>query len=198
MSQSQRRVALSSIASNTGARSPGEELMTPNTSAVAVCCSECLARLGDQPRVLHRDYRLRGEVLQQRDLFVGERPHLLPVDAIMPSSLSSCRRGTHSNVPADRRVSSALRAKGNSCCDRSSDMGEGLRPRSTAASPDWRTPDTACRRMFGEAVRQSVRRGRAEILAVIKLQSCPARRRIGCAPSPALRRTPARGRRARN
>ncbi len=37
-----RRTALcafSSIASNTGARSPGEELMTCNTSAVAVCCS---------------------------------------------------------------------------------------------------------------------------------------------------------------
>ena len=31
--------AFSSIASNTGARSPGEELMTCNTSAVAVCCS---------------------------------------------------------------------------------------------------------------------------------------------------------------
>jgi hypothetical protein len=36
---SHSRVALSSMASNTGARSPGEELMTPNTSAVAVCCS---------------------------------------------------------------------------------------------------------------------------------------------------------------
>ena len=34
-----QRVAFSSIASNTGARSPGEELMTCNTSAVAVCCS---------------------------------------------------------------------------------------------------------------------------------------------------------------
>ena len=33
------RCAFSSIASNTGARSPGEELMTRNTSAVAVCCS---------------------------------------------------------------------------------------------------------------------------------------------------------------
>jgi hypothetical protein len=31
------RIALSSIASNTGARSPGEELMTRKTSAVAVC-----------------------------------------------------------------------------------------------------------------------------------------------------------------
>src|SRR5260221_158186 len=42
---------------------------------------QSLARLSDQPRVLHRDYRLRGEVLQQGDLLVGERPHLLTVDA---------------------------------------------------------------------------------------------------------------------
>ena len=33
-----------------------------------------LALFGHQPRVLHRDHRLRGEVLQQRDLPVGERP----------------------------------------------------------------------------------------------------------------------------
>jgi hypothetical protein len=33
------RSAFSSIASNTGFRSPGEELITCNTSAVAVCCS---------------------------------------------------------------------------------------------------------------------------------------------------------------
>ena len=35
----QHRVALSNTASNTGFRSPGEALMTCNTSAVAVCCS---------------------------------------------------------------------------------------------------------------------------------------------------------------
>ena len=74
------RIAFSSIASNTGARSPGEELMTCNTSAVAVCCSSASRCLGDQPRVLHRDHRLRGEVLQQRDLLVGERPDLLAID----------------------------------------------------------------------------------------------------------------------
>src|SRR5262245_40492860 len=38
-----------------------------------------LARLGDQPRVLYCNDCLRGEVLQQRDLLVGERPHLLAV-----------------------------------------------------------------------------------------------------------------------
>ena len=36
---SQRRVAFSSIAWNTGSNSPGDELMTLSTSAVAVCCS---------------------------------------------------------------------------------------------------------------------------------------------------------------
>src|SRR5207237_5953954 len=36
---------------------------------------EGFARLGNEPRVLHRDDRLRGEVLQQRDLFVAERPY---------------------------------------------------------------------------------------------------------------------------
>ena len=38
---------------------------------------QCLARLGQEPRVLHRDDRLRREILQQRDLLVGERPHFL-------------------------------------------------------------------------------------------------------------------------
>ena len=53
--------------------------MTCNTSAVAVCCSNASRVSVNQPRVLHRDHRLRREVLQQRDLFVGKRPHLLTV-----------------------------------------------------------------------------------------------------------------------
>ena len=36
-----------------------------------------LARLGQEPRILHRDDRLRREVLQQCDLLVSKRPHLL-------------------------------------------------------------------------------------------------------------------------
>ena len=39
-----------------------------------------LARLGNQPRVLHRDHRLRSEILQQRDLLVGKWPHLPAID----------------------------------------------------------------------------------------------------------------------
>src|SRR3981081_1177547 len=42
---------------------------------------QSLARLGDQPCILHRDDRLRREVLQQRDLLVGERSHFLAIDA---------------------------------------------------------------------------------------------------------------------
>ena len=54
--------------------------MTLSTSLVAVWYSSnscrsrgALAQFAQEPRVLHRDDRLRGEVLQQRDLLVGER-----------------------------------------------------------------------------------------------------------------------------
>ena len=39
-----------------------------------------LAQFAEQPRVLHRDDRLRREVLQQRDLLVGERADFLAVN----------------------------------------------------------------------------------------------------------------------
>ena len=39
-----------------------------------------LAQLVEQPRVLDGDDGLRGEVLHQLDLLVGERPHLLAID----------------------------------------------------------------------------------------------------------------------
>ena len=35
-----------------------------------------LARLGQEPRILHGDHRLRREILQQRDLFLGKRSDL--------------------------------------------------------------------------------------------------------------------------
>ena len=39
---------------------------------------QCLSLLIHQPRVLHRDDRLGGEVLQKRDLLVGEWSDFLP------------------------------------------------------------------------------------------------------------------------
>src|SRR6266700_7385731 len=43
-----------------------------------------LARLGDQPRILHRNDRLRREVLQQRDLLVGKWLDFLAEDVNRP------------------------------------------------------------------------------------------------------------------
>ena len=54
--------------------------MTLSTSAVAVCCCSDFAQLVEQARVLDGDDGLGGEVLDQLDLLVGERPHLLAVD----------------------------------------------------------------------------------------------------------------------
>ena len=57
-----------------------------STSAVAVCCSSdslrssCAPQLVEQPRVLDRDHGLSGELLDQLDLLVGERPHLVAAD----------------------------------------------------------------------------------------------------------------------
>src|SRR5262249_57615294 len=38
------------------------------------------AQFTEEPRVFHRDHSLRREVLQQRDLLVGEGPNLVAVD----------------------------------------------------------------------------------------------------------------------
>ncbi len=66
--------------------------MTCNTSAVAVCCSNASRVSVNQPRILHRDHRLRGEILQQRNLLVGERPHLLAIDVrSLPATYASFR-----------------------------------------------------------------------------------------------------------
>src|SRR5205807_9165227 len=39
-----------------------------------------LAQFAEQPRVLHRDDRLRGEILQEGNLFIGKGPHYLAVN----------------------------------------------------------------------------------------------------------------------
>src|SRR5262249_29097368 len=41
---------------------------------------EGLARLGDEPRILHCDDRLRREIFEECDFLVAEWPNLLPVD----------------------------------------------------------------------------------------------------------------------
>ena len=97
------RVAFSSMASNTGCNSPGELEMTFSTSRGRGLLLQrfgeivgALAQFVEQPRVLDGDDGLRGEVLHQRDLLVGERPHLLAVDAMTPTSSPSLSIGTTS------------------------------------------------------------------------------------------------------
>ena len=64
-----------------------------------------LARLGQQPSVLHRDHRLRGEVLEQCDFFVGERSRLASGYGNCPKQrLVFAQRNTQQGVDAGRDV----------------------------------------------------------------------------------------------
>ena len=68
-----------------------------------------LAQLVEQPRVLDRDDGLVGEILDELDLLVGERPDLLAVDASAPTSLSSLQH-RHANTARLRRSTLQRRA----------------------------------------------------------------------------------------
>ena len=57
-----------------------------------------LAQLVEQPRVLDRDDRLVGEILQQRDLLLGERPHLHATDQDRTDGQSFRNKGVASVV----------------------------------------------------------------------------------------------------
>ena len=111
---SQMRIAFSSMASNTGSRSPGELLMTlqhlRGRGLLLQRFGEivgALAQLVEQPRVLDGDDGLGGEVLHQLDLLVGERPHLLAIDSDRADQVaSSLSIGTASNGLARRQASS--------------------------------------------------------------------------------------------
>ena len=54
-----------------------------------------LAQFVEQPRVLDGDDGLGGEVLHQLDLLVGERPHLLAIDADDANELVVLEHGDH-------------------------------------------------------------------------------------------------------
>ena len=163
-----------------------------------------LARLGDQPRVLHRDDRLRREILQQRDLLVGERPHLLAIDAVItPSSASSLRSGTDEHACGRRRDRPARGRSGRLAIASSAaiigDVDERL-ARSLIDAVIGPGSGMRAARIgnSANACRHPVCSHRAEALAVIGRQVAEGRAAQTHAPFPASRRTPARGRRARN
>ena len=88
--------------SSTACRSKVERLITLSTSAVAVCCcsrSSC-AQLVEQAGVLDGDHGLAGEVRDQLDLLVGERPDLLAIDGDGADQLLSLSIGTKARASA--------------------------------------------------------------------------------------------------
>ena len=79
-----RRIALSSIASNTGVEIAGRGIDDLQHLGGRGLLLQSLTRLGNEPRVLHRNDRLRREVLQKRDLLVGKRARLQAVHSQDP------------------------------------------------------------------------------------------------------------------
>ena len=112
------RIAFSSIASNTGARLPGDALITRSTSAVAVCCSSASRCLCQQARILHGDHCLCSELSSSAISFSENGRTSRRNALIQPSKLPSLRSGTHSPVRRSA-LSSALRAISSSGCSSS-------------------------------------------------------------------------------
>ena len=81
MSASHSLAADSTSVLSTVLRSKVERLMIFSTSAVAVCCRSDSPQLVEQPCVLDCDDGLSGEVGDQLDLLIGERPDFLPINA---------------------------------------------------------------------------------------------------------------------
>ena len=80
--------AFSNIASNTGARSPGEELMTCKTSAVAVCCSSASSRSAVQSASRPRSAaisRSSSVILSSSGVLIGCRLALRPARTLPAS-----------------------------------------------------------------------------------------------------------------
>src|SRR5262245_4413526 len=90
------RVALASMMSNIGRRSPGELEMTCSTSEVAVCCCRD-SRSSLSRRAFSMAIGLLGKIADQLDLLVGERSDLLAVDGDRADQLVFLKHG-HSDV----------------------------------------------------------------------------------------------------
>ena len=109
---SQMRTAFSSMAWNTGSSSPGELRDDPQHLGGRGLLLQrlgqivgALAQLVEQPRVLDGDDGLGGEVRDQLDLLVGERPNFLAVDDDRADQLVVLehRHATNVRIAARRR-----------------------------------------------------------------------------------------------
>jgi len=135
---------------------------------------ECNAQLGlaladlvEQPGIVHRNHRLRREVLKQRDFFLGEWSYFRPSGGDDPKKLAlSAQRNTQQCT---------------SCCCVAGVVDEGkLVPRYIEDMREWFAIDQrlgsrivrgriAAPQFLSEAVGQPARGAGTEILAVVKL-----------------------------
>ena len=160
-----------------------------------------LALLGQQPRVLHRDHRLGSEILQQRDLLVGERSHLLAIDddrhRAMSRPCAAARRARCGCRPARPRRGGSGRRSVRLVIRDIRDMHQALASQQTA---DARMSGlgSGCELVSGTPQTPAARpeRRRMELLAVIGPEDAERGTRTAVSPFPASHRTPAPDRRA--
>ena len=174
--------------------------MTCNTSAVAVCCSSASRCSVEQPRVLHRDHRLRGEILQQRDLLVGEWPNLLAEDGDGTEQVSILAERDNELTARAAEISngSATRIPGSIgvIVGDVRDMHHIFALDDPCrASPGPRSEGFP--QIFRQAMTDALRRGRVKILAVVGIEDTKLRTRKGVSPSPSTESNTGADRRVR-
>ena len=104
ISASQSRAANSTSVLSTALRSNVERLMIFSTSDVAVCCWSDSRKLVEQASILDRNHRLLGEVVDQLDLLVSERPNFLTIDANSANNSPSLSIGHGQKRPRARHL----------------------------------------------------------------------------------------------
>ena len=110
MSASQRRATDSTRVCSTALRSKVERLMTLSTSAVAVCCCSD-SRSSLSSRVFSMAMTAcAAKFCDQLDLLVGERPHLLAIDADRADQLVVLEHRHQQHRPRSRRAQAQRRA----------------------------------------------------------------------------------------
>src|SRR5215469_3588767 len=75
---------------------------------------QCLTRLGDEPRILHCDDRLRGEILDEPNFLVRERSHFLAVniEGSKQESVLAQRHGEQRSCAAEVDIRATYRIAG--------------------------------------------------------------------------------------
>jgi len=136
-----------------------------------------LTRLGQQPRVLHRDHRLRREILKQCDLFLAERAALEAIGADIaeqPAVLPQREheQGAETSLPRGARSRAVPRRPVQYRCI--GHMNQALTAQQLVLRPARFRPKRLPQQI-GKRRRQFVCRHGAEVLAIIGHQS-PVRR----------------------